>query len=200
MEHRTRQKGTWINITLIICTLVLFTDFISSIVLMCIHYPLLITALYHGAIGILVLIGFYILCCCLVRVIACYSKLISKPIDEPCKRFIMGVLNGFVLLAINYLYTCSTLCIAFAFIGGPNYAVIYLNTTEGSTDLVIAYLYIIATCIGVIGFLIGAATTIYRQCNDKKGGKSTSTFQSKKGYHMHQPQETQTEFTEVSGV
>ena len=109
----------------------------------------------------------------------------------------MGVLNDlYYWPSIIYIHVLH--CIAFAFIGGPNYAVIYVNLTEGSTDLVIAYLYIAATCIGVIGFLIGAATTTYKQCNDEKGGKSPSKSRSKKGYH--QPQVTQTEFAEVSGV
>lgn len=190
-ETRDNDKkyGLCVNILLFICTLIFFIDFLGSIILMCIKYPLIITSLYHGCIGILGMIGVGLTCCCLFPLLVCYAKLMSfifklficnTSIYQPCGRFIRNISNGFVLITINYLYICAVLSLAFLFIGGPNYVVIYLNLSPNSIDLLIIYLYIISTCIGIIGFLIGVCITTYKQCNDKI---SNSTSRSSAGYH-----------------
>ena len=191
-----------INIMIMLCILVMFVDFIGSLVLMCIKYPLIITALYHCSVGLLGGIGLMLTCCFVLPFFICYAKISSllfsliacgSPIDQPCGRFMRSVSNGFVLITINYLFVCAVICLCFLFVGGPNHSIIYLDLRPGSTDLLIVWLYLAATCIGCIGFVIGAANVMYQQCNNESGGKK-----GKKGYHQPQNNAGTTEMYEVS--
>eukprot|EP01084_Bolivina_argentea_P148545 259668_1 len=174
--------------TQFICTLIFFTDFIGSIVLMCIKYPLIITALYNGAISIMVNCMFICTICCILPCIAFYGKLVAMlfslfvcgaGIDQPCGRWIRGLSNGFVLLTFGYLVVCVVLCFAFLFLGGPNHSLVYLNMNPKSTDYLIWYIYVGAMCVGLLGFLIGAGITLSKQCNE--GGGSSGS----KGQYQH---------------
>eukprot|EP01083_Nonionella_stella_P169382 574278_1 len=163
ITHDKWQSG-WGKGILVVCCVVMFVDFIGSIVLMLIAYPLIFTALYHGAVGILTAIACVFIICCLVPLMVCYAKCVSciftcncrnSDSQSACHTFMRGIANGFVLLSLYYIYFCVVLLLCFVFLGGPNHTVLYLDS--GDKWIVIAYAA--AMGIGIIGFIIGMINT-----------------------------------------
>jgi len=169
------QSKKCMRIALSMCSMVFFVDFMGSIALLCIHYPLLIAMLYMLCMSVLAIVAVLLCHCCVVPFFATYTRLVSfictmlvcrKPIEEPCGRFMRSIANGFVFFSLYYLLICAVASLAFAFVGGPNDVAIFMDVSPYSMDLLIVVLYTAATAIGIFGFFVGACLTINKQCNE----------------------------------
>ena len=149
------------------CICLIWIDAIISIILLCYKWSLIIFFLYELAVAIIFILLFIMSCCCIIPIMIFMIVMIVNVFslfgtNDCFGRFMMGLGSGLIIAGLGYFALSAMLCLIFVMVGGPSYAIIYLNLNDPNHKIV-AILFIIA---GIIGCMSVIAGMIYG-CKDK---------------------------------